>query len=247
MGSRWIAAMSLGCLAAFAAADEPADRILVGGRILTVDAGDRVAEAIAIRDGRILAVGTTAEIERLAGPATERIDLAGRTATPGLIDAHAHFSQGGLVRTDAPRPRLPAGAEHRGRRRARRASAPRRCSRANGSSAAAGTRASYAERRTWSRPPTSTRRAAAIPPGSCTRPGTTASRTRRRSRSPASRAKRPTRRAAPSTATPAGKPDRRAQGNRDGRWSRGHVPTADAARTARGDSARCRANSTASA
>jgi len=80
------------------AEDADADRILTGGRILTVDSGDRVAEALAIRGGRIVAVGTAVEIERLAGAATERIDLRGRTATPGLIDAHAHFSQGGLLR-----------------------------------------------------------------------------------------------------------------------------------------------------
>lgn len=98
MGLRATAVLVLGCLATSAWAEGAADRILVGGRVLTVDAQDRIAEAIAIRDGLILAVGTTAEIERLAGPGTERIDLAGRTATPGLIDAHAHFSQGGLVR-----------------------------------------------------------------------------------------------------------------------------------------------------
>jgi hypothetical protein len=98
MGLRATAVLALGCLATSAWAEGAADRILVGGRVLTVDARDRIAEAIAIKDGRILAVGTTAEIERLAGPGTERIDLAGRTATPGLIDAHAHFSQGGLVR-----------------------------------------------------------------------------------------------------------------------------------------------------
>ncbi len=98
MGLRWIAAVLLACFTAIAAASEAADRILVGGRILTVDAGDRVVEAIAIQDGRILAVGSNAEIERLAGPGTERVDLAGRTATPGLIDAHAHFAAGGLVR-----------------------------------------------------------------------------------------------------------------------------------------------------
>jgi predicted amidohydrolase YtcJ len=97
MGLRATAVLALACLAASAWAEGTADRILVGGRVLTVDARDRIAEAIAIKDGRILAVGTTAEIERLAGPGTERIDLAGRTATPGLIDAHAHFSQGGLV------------------------------------------------------------------------------------------------------------------------------------------------------
>ena len=81
-----------------AAQDSSADRILTGGRILTVDSEDRVVEALAIRKGRIIAVGTTADIERLAGPATERIDLRGKTATPGLIDAHLHFSEGGLLR-----------------------------------------------------------------------------------------------------------------------------------------------------
>ena len=88
----------LALAAGVARAEAPADRVLTGGRVLTVDAEDRVAEAIAIRDGRIVAVGTDAEIARFIGPATERIDLAGRTATPGLIDAHVHFSQAGLVR-----------------------------------------------------------------------------------------------------------------------------------------------------
>lgn len=93
-------ALCMFCLIARVAVAEvaTADRILTGGRILTVDPEDRVAEALAIRNGRIVAVGTTAEIERLAGPATERIDLRGRTATPGLIDAHLHFTQGGLLR-----------------------------------------------------------------------------------------------------------------------------------------------------
>jgi len=75
-----------------------ADRVLVNGRILTVDAEDSIAQAVAIRGGRIVAVGTNAEIEAMAGPETVRIDLTGLTATPGLLDAHAHFSSGGLVR-----------------------------------------------------------------------------------------------------------------------------------------------------
>ena len=56
------------------AAEAPADRVLLNGNVLTVDAQDSVAEAIAIRDGRIVAVGATAEIEALAGPDTDRID-----------------------------------------------------------------------------------------------------------------------------------------------------------------------------
>lgn len=95
----WTGAVALGLLATGAqATGVHADRVLVNGRILTVDARDSVAEAVAVKDGRILAVGTNAEIRALAGPATETIDLQGRTATPGLLDAHCHFADGGLQR-----------------------------------------------------------------------------------------------------------------------------------------------------
>jgi len=76
----------------------PADRILINGNVLTVDAQDTVAEAIAIRDGRIIAVGENEEIQALAGPNTDRMDLHGLTVTPGLLDTHAHFSYGGLLK-----------------------------------------------------------------------------------------------------------------------------------------------------
>jgi hypothetical protein len=72
-----------------------ADLVLVNGNVLTVDAEDRVAEAVAVKGARIMAVGTTADIEALAGPATVRVDLRGQTVTPGLIDAHAHFGRSG--------------------------------------------------------------------------------------------------------------------------------------------------------
>jgi predicted amidohydrolase YtcJ len=75
-----------------------ADRVLVNGTILTVDDKDSIAEAVAIRDGRIMAVGANADIEALAGPATDHIDLRGLTATPGLLDSHVHFSYGGLLK-----------------------------------------------------------------------------------------------------------------------------------------------------
>lgn len=69
----------------------PADTILVNGRVITGDARDSVVEALAIKNGKVLATGTRAAIEKLAGPSTQRIDLLGRTATPGLIDTHIHF------------------------------------------------------------------------------------------------------------------------------------------------------------
>ena len=76
--------------------DPAADLILTGGPVITLDADSHVAEAVAIGGPRILAVGTTAEIDALAGPDTRRIDLAGRAVTPGLMDAHVHFASGGV-------------------------------------------------------------------------------------------------------------------------------------------------------
>ena len=94
-----ILALLLSCWALQAVAAESfADRILVNGNILTVDARDSVAEAVAIRGGLIVAVGSNEEVETLAGPATDRIDLEGLTATPGLLDSHVHFSSGGLLK-----------------------------------------------------------------------------------------------------------------------------------------------------
>jgi predicted amidohydrolase YtcJ len=75
-----------------------ADLILVNGRVLTVDTSDRIAQAVGIAGGRIVAVGSTAEVERAAAPNARRIDLGGRAVTPGLLDAHAHFSGGGADR-----------------------------------------------------------------------------------------------------------------------------------------------------
>lgn len=62
-----------------------ADLVFYGGQVLIVDEEFTVAEALAVRDGRVLAVGSSDEILALAGPKTERVDLHGRTATPGYI------------------------------------------------------------------------------------------------------------------------------------------------------------------
>ena len=71
----------------------PADVVLTNGVVITVDAKDSVVQALAIRGGKIVLVGSSAEVQRLVGPQTEVIDLRGRTATPGLIDTHVHFSE----------------------------------------------------------------------------------------------------------------------------------------------------------
>ena len=72
------------------------DTILVGGRIVTLDEFSTIAEAVAIRNDRIIAVGGVADIRKLAGERTRVIDLAGRTVIPGLIDSHIHAIRAGL-------------------------------------------------------------------------------------------------------------------------------------------------------
>jgi predicted amidohydrolase YtcJ len=74
------------------AATAPADLVMMNGKILTVDAKDSVAQAVAIAGGKIVAVGTNENVKRRVGSSTRVIDLRGRTATPGLMDTHAHFS-----------------------------------------------------------------------------------------------------------------------------------------------------------
>ncbi|TGD81535.1 amidohydrolase [Hymenobacter wooponensis] len=75
-----------------AVGQQPADIVLLNGQLFTSDATRPTAQALAIRGERIVAVGTTAEVSKLVGPNTRRIDVQGRTVTPGFNDAHNHFS-----------------------------------------------------------------------------------------------------------------------------------------------------------
>src|SRR5262245_4987450 len=70
---------------------QPADKSLRNGKIVTVDDRFTIVEALAIRGQRIVAAGANADIDKLKGPATETVDLRGRTVIPGLIDNHAHW------------------------------------------------------------------------------------------------------------------------------------------------------------
>lgn len=72
-------------------AQPSADLILYNGKILTVDSNFSVAEAVAITGNRITAVGRNQEVLALAGPESQKIDLQGRTVTPGIVDTHRHI------------------------------------------------------------------------------------------------------------------------------------------------------------
>jgi len=73
-----------------------ADKILFNGKIITVDSSNTIAEAVAVKDGKILAVGSSKTILKLKGSQTEVIDLAGKTLVPGLVDGHSHFMSLGM-------------------------------------------------------------------------------------------------------------------------------------------------------
>lgn len=73
-----------------------ADTILRGGRILTGNGEDMTVEAVAIRGGRILAVGSDRDVATLRGPSTTVVPLDGRSVIPGIVDAHAHLEREGL-------------------------------------------------------------------------------------------------------------------------------------------------------
>ena len=93
-------------LAAAKAAPEPAT-ILSGGQIITMDgASPETVEAIAVRGGKIIAVGTITSVAKAAGKHARRIDLKGSTLLPGFIDAHGHVSfvgqNAGMVQLQPP-------------------------------------------------------------------------------------------------------------------------------------------------
>ncbi|GAI30886.1 unnamed protein product, partial [marine sediment metagenome] len=69
---------------------DDADTIFFNGKIITVDKDFTIAEAVAIKGDRFIRVGSSAEIRKLSGPHTQKIDLHGQCVLPGLIDAHLH-------------------------------------------------------------------------------------------------------------------------------------------------------------
>jgi len=80
--------------------DPGVELIVTNGKILTLDRNDRIAEAVAVQGGEIAQIGTSPEIQRLAGGRTKRIDLKGKTLIPGFIDAHTHNYMYGMMTSD---------------------------------------------------------------------------------------------------------------------------------------------------
>ncbi len=74
-----------------------ADMVLVGGKVITVDPADTIAQAVAVKDGLIQAVGDSEAIRPLVGEKTQVIDLGGQAVTPGLVDPHNHLQVWGQL------------------------------------------------------------------------------------------------------------------------------------------------------
>src|SRR5262245_40975517 len=94
-----IAALTVaaGLAPAHAQAPAAADTILLNGKIIILDDASSIVQAVAVRDGKVLAVGADADIRRRADARTNIIDLGGRTVVPGLMDSHIHALRAGLT------------------------------------------------------------------------------------------------------------------------------------------------------
>jgi hypothetical protein len=90
--------LGLACVVLLATPAAPADAVFTGGTVITLDDARPRASAVAVRGGRIVAVGSDAEVLGLASPQTRRVDLAGATLVPGLADAHLHVEGIGTAR-----------------------------------------------------------------------------------------------------------------------------------------------------
>jgi predicted amidohydrolase YtcJ len=96
---RALIAAALGVVAIMVGCDDgtttPADVVLRGGKVVTMDGERRIAQAVAVRDGRIRFVGSDADVARHIGRDTKVIELGGRVLLPGFVDAHLHALAGG--------------------------------------------------------------------------------------------------------------------------------------------------------
>ncbi|MFO1021539.1 MAG: amidohydrolase [Planctomycetales bacterium] len=88
---------------------QPAQTVYYGGHIVTIDDRNPTAEALAVRDGTIIALGSKEEVLKLSGPTTKLVDLRGKTLLPAFIDAHSHYINSLLVANQCKLYAPPAG------------------------------------------------------------------------------------------------------------------------------------------
>jgi len=95
----YLIVLASACLSSFTWADSdgPSERILYNGKVFTGDSDHPYAEAVAIRDDKIVAVGSRAEVAKSVGEGAESVDLQGHCLLPGLIDSHQHAIDGGVT------------------------------------------------------------------------------------------------------------------------------------------------------
>jgi predicted amidohydrolase YtcJ len=104
-------ALAFVLVSAVHAADKPADLIVHNGKVVTMDHAGTVAQAVAIRDGVIVAVGRNDDVRKLAGPETRTIDAGGKLVVPGLIETHTHATGAARGEVDQPFVQLGSIAE----------------------------------------------------------------------------------------------------------------------------------------
>lgn len=100
--TRWLLVLGIVSLSA---ADEP-DLILHHGRVVAVDPEFTIAEAVAVKAGRVTRLGRSADLLQDKGPATEVVDLEGRMVLPGLMDSHTHPTAASMFELDHPVPEM---------------------------------------------------------------------------------------------------------------------------------------------
>ena len=87
-----ISLMALSVVAACASLSAPSvDTVYVNGKVITADKSFTIAQAVAVKDGKFVGVGTSDEMRRYASPTTRLVDLKGRAVVPGLMDSHTHM------------------------------------------------------------------------------------------------------------------------------------------------------------
>ena len=97
------ALLALSVIAACASLSAPsADTVYVNGKVITADKAFTIAQAVAVKDGKFVGVGTSDEMRRYASPNTRVVDLKGRAVIPGLMDSHTHMLGAGAAETRAP-------------------------------------------------------------------------------------------------------------------------------------------------